>query len=235
MRYETLLKIGLLIILIGGIAACERIGELKTETQTIQLGEAKSAEVGIRMAAGELFLQGGAQALMEGSFTSNVERWIPKIDYHLFANKGILRVEQHKGSRIALGNSENRWDIHLSNEIPIELNVNLGAGESKLNLQGMSLKSLDIDMGVGELTLDLSGEHKQNLGVKIDGGVGSGTIYLPENVGVRVKVDGGLGSVHADGFAKSENVYINDAYGKSNVSLDLRIEAGIGSIDLKLK
>jgi len=235
MRYEALLKIGLLIILIGGVAACERVGELKTEAQTIQLGEAKSAEVGIRMAAGELFLQGGAQALMEGSFTSNVERWIPKIDYHLFSNRGILRIEQPKHSGIPLGNSENRWDIRLSNEVPIELNVKLGAGESKLNLQEINLKSLEIDMGVGELTLDLTGEHKQNLGVKIDGGVGSGTIYLPENVGVRVKVDGGLGSVHADGFARSENVYTNDAYGKSNISLDLKIEAGIGSIDLRLK
>jgi hypothetical protein len=235
MKYGTLLKIGLLIILIGGIAACERVGELTTENKTIQLGEAKSAEIEIKMGAGELFLQGGSQALMEGSFTTNIKRWKPEVDYHTFSDRGILRIEQHKHSGIPLGNTENRWDIRLNNEVPTELSINLGAGESKFSLQGMSLKSLDIDMGVGELTLDLSGEHKQNLDVKIDGGVGSGTIYLPENVGVRVKVNGGLGSVHAAGFAKSENVYTNEAYGKSNVLLDLRIKAGIGSIDLRLK
>jgi predicted membrane protein len=90
-------------------------------------------------------------------------------------------------------------------------------------------------MGVGELKLDLSGERKQNLEVKIDGGIGHGTIYLPETIGVRVKVEGGIGSVDSHSLAKTGDYYTNEAYGKTDVTLDIQVEAGIGSIDLRLK
>jgi hypothetical protein len=47
-----------------------------------------------------------------------------------------------------------------------------------------------------------------------------------------VEVEGGIGSVDASFLNKNGNIYTNDAYGKTPVSLDIRIEAGIGSIDL---
>ena len=87
----------------------------------------------------------------------------------------------------------------------------------------------------GELTVDLSGEQKQNLEVVIDGGIGSATLYLPRHIGVRVRVDGGLGSVNARGMNKKGNVYTNETYGKTDVSIEIDIDAGIGSIDLELK
>jgi len=88
-------------------------------------------------------------------------------------------------------------------------------------------------MGVGEMTLDLRGPWTKDCKVTIDGGVGSGRIYLPTDIGVRVHVDGGLGSIHADGLVKSEGYYVNDAYGRAPVTLDVRIDAGIGSIELR--
>jgi hypothetical protein len=117
----------------------------------------------------------------------------------------------------------------------MDLKVDLGAGESTLNLREFQLKRLDIDMGVGALTLDLSGERSSDLDVKIDGGIGHATIYLPANIGVRAEIDGGLGSIHAPNFHKSHDIFTNDAYGKSAVTIELRVDAGIGSIDLELR
>jgi hypothetical protein len=236
MSAKTALKLVFAILLVAGILACERaVRESETKTQKVDLGEADSVEVEINMGAGELNLEGGATALMEGTFRYNVERWTPEVDYRVFNKKGRLLIQQRKRHGLHFGRTKNTWDIRLNNKVPMDMSVNLGAGSTDLKLQNFSLKRLEIDMGVGELRLDLSGEHKEDLEVKIDGGVGSGTIYLPENVGIRAEIEGGIGSVHAPGFHKDGHAYTNDAYGKAPVSIDLRIEAGIGSIELRVR
>jgi len=230
-----IVKILILTLLIGAVAVCVKVGELREESRSVQLGEAESVELELKMGSGELRLQGGAGELMEGTFSYNVDRWKPEVDYHVFGKKGMLSVEQGKASGMPVGKAENRWDIRLSNEVPIDLGIDFGAGEGKLDLRGLRLESLDINMGVGDLTIDLSGKHSHSLRVTIDGGVGSGTIYLPRNIGVRVKVDGGIGSVDAEGLNKTGHVYTNDEFGKTDVSIDVKVSAGIGSIDLIVK
>jgi len=236
MKKSTAFQTSLIVLVIAAAAACEHVGTLNTETKTVPLGEAKSADVRIRIGAGELTVQGGAKELLEGEFTTNIRRWMPEVDYRVLEGRGVIRIEPRRhSSGIPFGNSKNRWDVRLQNGFPIELKVRLGAGESRLDLRDIDVTSLDINMGVGELSLDLSGDRKHDLNVSIDGGVGHATIYLPSDVGIRAKVDGGIGSVNARGLAKSNGAYTNDAYGKSPVTLNISIDAGIGSIDLRVR
>ncbi len=235
MRFNQIIKISLLVSLMGGIGACVAVGESIEETQTVELGEAESVELDLDIGAGTLKVQGGARELMEGYFVYNVERWKPEIRYSVTGNRGILKVKQGECSAMAIGKTRNKWDIRLSNDVPLDIKVDFGAGAGKLDLRGLILNSLDIDMGVGELKVDLSGEQKQSFNVSVDGGVGSATIYLPLDVGVRVEVDGGIGSVNARSMIKKKGVYINDAYGKTGVTIDVEVDAGIGSIDLILR
>lgn len=235
MRCMKIIKIVVLTLLFGGIWACYPTGEPQEESRTIELGQAESVELYLKMGAGELRLYGGAKELMDGSFLYNVERWKPEIDYTISGSRGLLEIRQGKKSGVPMGKTRNRWDISLNDDVPIDFRVDFGAGEGNLDLRGLTLKSLDIDMGVGSLTVDLTGEREQDLDVSIEGGIGSATVYLPDDIGVRVKVDKGIGSVHARSMNKEENVYTNDVFGKTEVLIDMEIEAGIGSIDLKLK
>jgi hypothetical protein len=235
MGNTKILRILLIILLIGGAGACVRVGELKEESQTVQLGEAESVDVELKIGTGELRLRGGAEELMEGYFVYNVDRWKPDIDYHVFGKRGTLTIRQTKTSGMPIGKAKNKWEIVLNNDVPMAFEVDFGVGEGKLDFRGIKLTSLIIDMGVGELTVDLSGERRESLEVTIDGGVGSGTIYLPEDIGVRVEVDGGLGSIDAIGMNKDGKVFTNDAYGKTDISMDIEIDAGIGSLELILK
>jgi len=225
------------LTIVAAVAACEQPGDTRTERKSVDLAGATSAQVRIRMGAGELALAGGAPGLMEASFTTNVRRWEPRVDYDVFGGKGRLTVEQRRQGGLFLGHSKNNWDISLGGAVPLDLEVGLGAGESRLDLRGLDLRSLEIKMGVGEMKLDLSGPLKQSLRATIDGGVGSGTVILPNTVGVKVEVNGGLGSINANGLTRTGrgHVYTNDAYGRSDLTLELRIEAGIGSIDLKVR
>jgi hypothetical protein len=230
-RYGWIIAACILALTFSG---CEEIGDITTDTKTVEAGGAEAVDVSLKMGAGELRVSGGAQALMEAEFTYRTRRRPPEVDYHVSGGRGVLTVRNRRSGGPNFGSSKNEWDIRLTGRIPLKLDVDLGAGESRLDLSDIDLRSLTIDMGVGEMKLDLRRSYEQDLDVSIDGGVGSGTIYLPGNVGVRVRVDGGIGSVHAPGFAKSGHVYTNDAYGKSPVTIDVSVDAGIGSIDLRL-
>ena len=234
----TIKSMFFLIIAIGlalAFSACDEHGESRTETRTIEAGEAEAVEVDVRMGAGELRLQGGASALMEGRFETNHPHWIPEVDYRVRDRKGELTIRQKRSTGIHLGHTRNEWTVSLNGGLTTGLKVRLGAGQSRLNLRGMAIESLEIQMGVGELDLDLSGPRTKSLSARIDGGVGSGTVRLPRDIGVRVEVDGGIGSVDAHGFNKRGHTYTNEAYGRTPASIDLSIDAGIGSIDLILK
>lgn len=235
MRFNQIPKILLLIFLVGGTGACVAVGEQVEETQTVELGEAESVELYLDIGAGELKVQGGATELMEGYFVYNIEKWKPEIRYYVDGNRGVLKVKQGECAAMNIGKTRNKWDISLSDDVPLDIGIDFGAGEGNLDLRGLILNSLEIDMGVGELKVDLSGEQKQSLNVSVDGGVGSATIYLPLDVGVRVEVDGGIGSVNARGMIKKRGVYVNDAYGKTEITINVDVDAGIGSIDLILK
>lgn len=231
-------KLGLIILACAtalSLAGCEDMGNLTTDSKTVEAAGAEAVEMNLKMGAGELRVSSGAQALMEAEFTRRTRQQPAEVDYRVSGTKGFLAVRQRRGGGIFSGNSRNEWDIRLNGQIPTDLKIDLGAGESRLDLAQINLRSLTVDMGVGEMKLDLSGKHDRDLEVSIDGGIGSGKIYLPREVGVRVRVDGGIGSVDAREFRKEGHVYTNDAYGKSPVTIDVSIEAGIGSIDLRLE
>jgi hypothetical protein len=82
--------------------------------------------------------------------------------------------------------------------------------------------------------LDLRGDWQQDLSATIQGGVGAVEVKLPAGTGVRVEVRGGLGEVQARGLSQSGSVYTNAAYGSSEVTLDIVVQGGIGSVMLEV-
>lgn len=202
----------------------------------IDYGSAQSAQVDIQMGAGDLQLSGGAQKLMDADLDYQVPSSIPDVSYEVNGSEGHLVVKQLERSHVHFapgwGGEKNDWDIRLGNKLPMELKVQIGAGRGTLHLSDLPLTKLDLQMGAGSATTDLRGDWKNNLDVHIQGGVGSATVLLPKNVGVEVHAEGGIGSVNSHGMTKDGDHYVNEAYGKSPITLELHVEGGIGSIDL---
>jgi predicted membrane protein len=95
------------------------------------------------------------------------------------------------------------------------------------------LKYLHLTIGVGKSEIDLKGNWDHDVDIEIDGGIGVTTLYLPEDVGVRVKVKRGFGKVNSKRLRKRKNIYTNKAYDSSDVTINIKINAGIGAINLK--
>ena len=245
------------LVIISVVAAgCVVTSRLHSESQLVEIGSARSVRVEIRMDSGKLKVAGGAEDLLNADFKYNVASWRPRIKYELIDDHGKLAVEQPHGVRgAALGKVVYKWDLRLRDDVPLDLSVNLGVGQSDLQLGGLSLEKLDVEMeagnvradlvgstaltqldveqGAGNSEIDLSGRREKDLNVNIRSGVGGTTLRLPTDVGVRVNVRHGIGKINANGLTKKGTMFVNEAYGRSKVTVDVDIIGGVGEINLE--
>lgn len=236
MNTRILKGIGLptIAVILFLIAGCTVGSKLRTEVESVELGGASFVRVEIEMGTGKLKIAGGADELMKGNFTYRIASWKPRIDYSISGDEGKLVIQQPETRHVKVGKIRYEWDLHFNNDVPMDLSVELGAGYNQLNLGNLSLTRLDLSTGVGEVEVDLTGNRESDLDVNIEAGIGRTTLLLPKNVGVRVKVERGIGVVNASGLKKEGDIYENEAYGESEVTLHIDIEAGIGEINLEL-
>jgi N-terminal domain of toast_rack, DUF2154/Cell wall-active antibiotics response 4TMS YvqF len=234
----------------------EKVGEMQSESKSVDLeihnrgpGQSKNmtfATVDLKMGEGELNVTGGADAdrLMEADFSYNVSAWKPKVSKHVPGEWGLLTVRQGSVEGARGGDARNEWDIRLNDEVHTHLVVEVGAGESDLDLDSLNLGipgprlrpgDLTVQMGAGDITVDLTGDYtkKKNIYASIQGGVGEATVLLPSRVGVKVKAQG-LGKINAEDLQRVDDAYVNDAYGESEVTLRVDIEGGFREINLEV-
>jgi hypothetical protein len=212
-----------------------QVGKMQHESKSVDPKDAQSVRAQLKMGAGELNLTGGADRLMEGDFSYNVAEWKPDVSYDVSAEKGELVVRQggSEGSNLT-GEARNEWEIRLNDELPTDLVVQMGAGESDLDLDSLTLAGLKLQMGAGKTTVDLTGDYAKGFNSRIQGGVGEATVMLPSGVGVKAKAQGGLGKINAEGLERVGDAYVNDAYGESDVTLNVDVQGGVGEINLEV-
>ncbi|MGH3924812.1 MAG: toast rack family protein [Pseudonocardiaceae bacterium] len=231
-----------LLTLVGGCVISDgidepraRVGELQTESRSVERQGADSMVANVAMGAGQLRISGGAQSLLDARFVYNVPDWRPIVEYNVNGGEGNLIVRQPDTDRVPpRTNIRYEWDLRLRNDVPTDLAVDLGAGQSNLDLRGIDLAKLDLETGAGQAMVDLTGDWRRDVTATIDAGVGQLTLRLPENVGARVEVDRGIGVVDAEGLRRDGDAYVNDAFGETAVTMRVMVNAGIGKIDLEV-
>ncbi len=233
-RFILFLLIGLAVWIAGCIGRVS-VGPLQTDTQSVELGLAETAEVTIKMGVGELHVQRGGSNLLDAEFTYNMENWRPEVEYAVNGARGVLAVRQPAVNMEGIPDNDvnYRWDLQLNDSVPMDLDVELGVGQSRLNLSGLQLQSLTLKTGVGETTVDLSGDWPESFNVNVDAGIGDLTLVVPEEVGVVVRVSTGLGDQNISGLTQQGNEYVNEAYGRSDVTISLILNGGIGEITVR--
>ena len=213
----------------------QQVGKMQHVSRSVDPKNADSVRAQLKMGAGELNVTGGADQLMEVDFSYNVSEWKPEVSYNVSSGEGELLVKQGGANSGSLdGKARNEWDITMNDEVPTDLVVKVGAGESDLDLDSLSLTGLDLKMEAGKTTVDLTGDYAKDFDASIEGGVGEATVLLPSEVGVKAKAEGGLGKINAKGLEKVGDSYVNDAYGESDVTLSVDVQGGVGEINLEV-
>ena len=206
-------------------------GDLQHQSRTVERQGAKSVHVSLETSAGEFDISGGSSHLLDADFNYSGSYETPRVDYNVADGVGHLSISQDDGST-HFGASHNQWNLHFSNDVPLELKIQMGAGRGQLRLRDMPVTRLEMSMGAGQADLDLTGERKNDLVADLEGGVGQVTIRLPRKVGVVARASGGIGSVDAHGLRHEGDEYTNEAYGKTPATIHLTVQGGVGQIRL---
>ncbi len=223
-------------VLAASLAACEvntePPGPTMTDPVSVDLDSSEMVRADLRIGAGSLNVSGGATKLVEGSFTYNVPSWKPSVRWVPSSFRGLLTIEQPNHSRARFGHTEYDWTLRFNDNKPLDMFINLGAGEADLRLGSLNLRSVQVDMGVGKLDLDLKGTTRNDYSVRIHGGVGEANVYLPSDAGISAYAKGGIGGIRADGLNRDGDRYKSNNWDNAAHRIRLDIQGGIGQINL---
>lgn len=206
-------------------------GGVSTDRVSIARDGAEKLDARIEMPVGEFTLTGGSSDAIDGTFRYSKD-WTPRTEYSVESSTGVLRIDQPSMNDIGLaGVRTNEWDLRLASGIPVDLDVELGVGQSTLDLRDVDVRRFNALTGVGETTIDLSGARLNDIVARIESGIGELTVKVPAGTGVRVAtISDGLGEFSAEGLSAQAGAYVNDAYATSDVKMEITLHRGIGEV-----
>jgi predicted membrane protein len=212
--------------------------ENENEVQEVKLVKAEGAtdvKVKLSIGAGKLRLTGASSELMLAGFIYSNAKWKPQVDYRLNGKTGLLTVKQPDMKDAETSNNNKYvWNLKFNNQMPLDFDVELGAGLSEIKLGGLNINNFSMEMGVGKTEIDLRGEWERNSTINLTGGIGHCKINLPQNVGVKLYIDKGIGSLDFSGLTqKDKNLYVNKLAEGSGIVLTINIRTGIGKIEVE--
>jgi hypothetical protein len=229
-----LIALGLWIL--WGFVAGPRSVEAKEVA--IPLEGAGRARVRIRHGAGRLHVSTGAGPgeLVTGTFGGG-------LDYRMRRDGDMLDVEMRVPSdgfppffmpwNWGPGGALD-WSFGLNSEIPLSLDLETGASDTRLDLTDLRVTDLRLKTGASatDLTLPANAGHTR---VDIGAGVASVNIRVPSGVAARIRVKGGLAAITVDQnrFPRMGDTYQSTDYDTAPNKVDIDIETGVGSIDVR--
>jgi hypothetical protein len=225
----------ILIILAGslwlfGVSAQGNLVQGEAIQQSLE--GATRAEVKIEPGAGDIQIAATdlAGVLIEGSVPSGSNQRIES-SYTVSDGVGNYLLRDSGSTSYFPGANPGRlaWNLNLTDAIPLELTLNLGAGNLDADLGRLDLDSLVVNTAVGSTSVTLPAQDE--LVVDIEGAIGQIVVTVPEGVGVRVSADTALVSVQMPpGFVRQEDVYQSQDYQSASQQVDVTVNLAIGSL-----
>jgi hypothetical protein len=230
--WVTIFGVLLAVLLIGGalwIASegIHRTAEYQAISQSYQ-SEIAEAEVDLSLGFGELILSSTTQkeVLIQGSITlDNKDQQITAVGDRLF-----YQLENKTPVVFPL---TARWELDLTEDLPLTLLVKNGVGEMQLALVNLNLNALDVNQGIGSLVVRIPKNAPDD--ILIHQSIGIVQVQLPEDVNVALDVKNGLSRVDLPpGFSLRNGYYYSPGASQANLDLSITIEQAIGYVAVQI-
>jgi len=211
---------------------------METTQVTIPLEGAGQARLHVRHGAGRLRIDSsaGPGELVTGAFGGGLDHRVRRdgdvLDVELRVPPHVLpwlTMPWMWGPHAALD-----WTFGLSREIPLALDFETGAGDTRMDLTETRVTDLRLQTGVSatDLTLPANAGTTQ---VKVRAGVASVVMRVPPGVAARIRASGGLAEIHVDRgrFPRAGGVYQSADYDTAANRVDIDVETGVGSVNIR--
>ena len=210
--------------------ALTRSSKKPGEKVSVALDDASNALLKLDHGAGHLRLHSGAApgSLFDGEFSP-----LPVIK--TITEQGKMKVNIKNSSEFWtwMPGESRDWDLSLSADIPLALDIDSGASTSLIDLRDLKVTELDLDTGASttEITLPASAGYTR---VKVDSGAATVSIRIPEGVAAQIRIESGMASINVNNrFPKvGNNLYLSPDYANAANRADISIETGMASIEI---
>jgi len=200
----------------------------------------RRAEIKIHHGAGELNISAlstdNHEHLLDGSFGGGME---PSVTKNGDLTTLKLRAPMDVFPFVSFPHRQGYdWDMSLSRHVPLVLKLHTGANKSMLNLHDLNITELKLETGASdtEVVLPAVTEYTK---FKLQSGAASVNVRVPSDVAAKIRVTGALmgGDIDLQRFPlvssqPGDKLYQSADYEASAKQVEIRIESGVGSINI---
>lgn len=198
-----------------------------------QLRDSGEHRVRVRYGAGRFTLQRTSEPVLFGmQLRYDEERMRPVHEYNAEARTITLGVdgEPARWARLDRERDESEMRLVLSDAVPMDLRLELGATRARIDAGGLSLTNLQVETGAADAVLDFSAPNRRAMrSLELHLGAASLVITNLGNAHVeRITVKGGVGSVDLDfGSTLGSDVDIDANVAMGKLALHMSPAVGI--------
>jgi hypothetical protein len=160
------------------------------------------------------------------------------MDIQAGAGRGELDLTSLQIEKLDVDLGAGDFTLSFDEPNPAEMSrFTLDVGAASLEINGIgnaSPEDMVVQGGAGEITLDLTGDWARSADIEVTAGFGELNLRLPDDVGVKVDVTGGLANIETLGLRRSDDAYVNDAYGEAELELTIAVTTGVGRVNLEV-
>jgi N-terminal domain of toast_rack, DUF2154 len=211
------------------LAACNvDVGpaDIQVMRESRPLGDAKELAVNVKYSVGHLEISRAADDKlfsMDLQYDRNVND--PNFSFD-GTDRASMRLDMNS-HKVSMGNHgrDNDLTLRLTDKVPIDLDLESGVAESRLEMTNLKVRRMRLRGGVGktEVTFDKPSGQKMS-SLDVESGVGELIIHGLGNAQVeRVELKGGVGHTELD-FTGD----VNEA------NIDAKVEVGVGAVRITL-
>jgi hypothetical protein len=230
--WSTILRVGLGLLLIGGIVWLAMVGPISSPARVINFSQsldgATSSEVNISLAAGELHLTGAAAdtVLAEGKvYLPNSMNMNPVYSKPV---EGRSRLDVQGAGIVVLPMqiTSTPWNLKINSTIPVDLTTKEAMGLLVADASDIKLERLTVQQAMGKTVVTLP--ENVSFEGSIDNAIGEIVIRVPKGTDLTLHTDTGIVSVDIPSSYSRTQGQITSPSGDYKV--DLKVNIAIGSL-----
>lgn len=239
-KREPLLALAtqILVIVVGIALVAAQPGGLflepgtLTSSETVARDGATALALEVNGGAGDFSVSGGSTALVDARSTGGEMRVRTE---RLGDGRVSVDIEpDHDVSFVPFSGRSVDIDVRVAGDVPVDLQVQAGAGDIRVDLSGMRVTAASVEAGAGDIVVVLP-TPRGDVPVRIQSGAADITVDVPDGVEARVVVTGGAVSTDStDGRLRVEDGRAQTGgYATATDRVTVTVEAGAASVHIR--
>ena len=245
LRGYNLWLVSLLILAI--LAACLGIAiwqygpsppaRVTTKSYSEPIGDIERAQIEVNFTAGSLTigsLPPGSPNFVEAVSEVRNRDGSMSVDFQREDGEGRLYLSTERANRRFWGEDGIRWEVKLTRNIPLAINIKSAASNMELILSQLKVTELRLDVDVSNCKLMMPPSTGTTYAyIKAD--VANLEVNIPDGVAAKIQVDTDLSAFDVDEsrFPKQGDYYISDHFDTTQNRIYLEIDCDVGRVQVK--